>query len=187
MTIYQTHSAKSLPHPLAFTGLAYSGHQHERGKGMLDLPASHRLRIGRDSETNQIYLLTTNTLDRKPVFNDFNLGRLVVSEFRSAQNQGWVNSLAWVVMPDHFHWLIELQKCSLSELMGKTKSLSTRALNQSTGRRGRLWQHGYHDRALRREDDLVKLARYVVANPLRAGICERFGDYPLWDAIWLNT
>jgi REP element-mobilizing transposase RayT len=152
---------------------------------MPDLPASHRLRVGRYAEPNRIYLLTTNTLDREPVFKDFGLGRLVVDQFRSAQEQGWANSLAWVVMPDHFHWLIELQQCSLSELMQKTKSLSTRLVNMSSGRRGSLWQQGYHDRALRRDEDLVRFALYVVANPLRAGLVEKLGEYPLWDAIWV--
>ncbi|WP_338920020.1 transposase [Pseudomonas silesiensis] len=152
---------------------------------MPDLPASHRLRLGRYAEPNRIYLLTTNTLGRAPVFKDFSLGRLIVSQFRHAQNQGWAISLAWVVMPDHFHWLIELQQGSLSELMQKTKSLSTRSINMATGRKGSLWQQGYHDRALRREEDLVKVARYVVANPLRAGLVGKLGDYPLWDAIWL--
>jgi REP element-mobilizing transposase RayT len=152
---------------------------------MPDLPASHRLRTGRYAEPNRVYLLTTNTLDREPVFKDFALGRLVVHQFRQAQNMGLVNSLAWVVMPDHFHWLVELEKCSLSNLMRQTKSLSTREVNLSSNRNGPLWQQGYHDRALRREEDLVKMARYVVANPLRAGLVDHLGDYPLWDAIWL--
>jgi putative transposase len=152
---------------------------------MPDLPASNRLRIGRYAEQNRIYLLTTNTLDRAPVFKDFTLGRLVVSQFRAAQDQGCVNSLAWVVMPDHFHWLVELQQGSLADLMQKTKSMSTKTVNQFTGRKVTLWQKGFHDRALRREEDLVKVARYVVANPLRSGLVEKLGDYPLWDAIWV--
>ncbi|TPG78689.1 REP-associated tyrosine transposase [Pseudomonas mandelii] len=152
---------------------------------MLDLPASNRLRISRYAEQSRIYLLTTNTLDREPVFKDFTLGRLVVSQFRAAQDQGCTNSLAWVVMPDHFHWLIELQQGSLAGLMQRTKSLSTKAVNLSTGRGVSLWQRGFHDRALRREEDLVKVARYIVANPLRAGLVGRLGDYPLWDAIWV--
>ena len=152
---------------------------------MPDLPASNRLRIGRYAQPNGIYLLTTNTLGREPVLKDFYVGRLIVAQFRTAQDQGWANSLAGVVMPDHFHWLVELQQNSLGELMQKTKSLSTRAINASTGRKGSLWQQGYHDRALRREEDLVKLARYVVANPLRAGLVEKLGDYPLWDAVWV--
>ena len=152
---------------------------------MPDLPASHRLRIGRHAEPNRIYLLTTNTLDRKPVFADFALGRLVVHQFRRAQDLGLAKSLAWVVMPDHFHWLVELENCSFRKLMRQTKSLITREVNLSSSRVGPLWQQGYHDRALRREEDLVKLARYVVANPLRAGLVEKLGDYPLWDAIWV--
>ncbi|RAI72807.1 transposase [Pseudomonas fluorescens] len=152
---------------------------------MPDLPASHRLRTGRYAEPNRICLLTTNTIDREPVFADFALGRLVVGQFRRAQNLGLANSLAWVVMPDHFHWLIELENCSLRRLMRETKSLITREVNHCSSRGGPLWQQGYHDRALRREEDLVKLARYVVANPLRAGLVEKLGDYPLWDAVWI--
>ncbi|WDR34548.1 transposase [Pseudomonas serboccidentalis] len=152
---------------------------------MPNLPGAHRLRAGRYAEANRIYLLTTNTLDREPIFADFALGRLVVQQFRRAQDLGLANSLAWVVMPDHFHWLIELQKGSLSELMQKTKSLSTKAVNQTTARSTGLWQRGFHDRALRREEDLVTVARYVVANPLRAGLVEKLGNYPLWDAIWV--
>ncbi|KHA72402.1 transposase [Pseudomonas chlororaphis] len=152
---------------------------------MPDLPASHRLRVGRYAEPNRIYLLTTNTLDREPIFADFVLGRLVVHQFRRAQDLGLANSLAWVVMPDHFHWLVELENCSLKKLMRETKSLITREVNISINRKGPLWQQGFHDRALRREEDLVKMARYVVANPLRAGLVEKIGDYPLWDSVWL--
>jgi hypothetical protein len=32
---------------------------------------------------------------------------------------------------------------------------------------------------------VLNAARYIVANPLRAGLTRRLGDYPLWDAIWL--
>jgi putative transposase len=152
---------------------------------MPGLSVSHRLRIGRYSESNRIYLLTTNTLGREPVFKDFFLGRLVVGQFRQAQDQGFANSLAWVVMPDHFHWLIELRNGSLSELMQRIKSLSAKAVNLRLNNKISLWQRGFHDRALRREVDLVFMARYVVANPLRAGLVKRLGDYPLWDAIWL--
>ena len=148
-------------------------------------PASNRLRCGRFSQANGIYLLTANTLNREPLFSDWRVGRLVVAQFRHEHTQGSVNSLAWVVMPDHFHWLVELQSGSLDKVMGRTKSLSARAINRMTGRVGRRWQKGFHDHALRREEDLKSLARYVVANPLRAGLVKQVGDYPLWDAVWL--
>ena len=46
-------------------------------------------------------------------------------------------------------------------------------------------QDGYHDHALRQEEDLRAVARYIIANPVRAGLVERIGDYPHWDAAWL--
>ncbi|WP_448105851.1 REP-associated tyrosine transposase [Pseudomonas azerbaijanoccidentalis] len=146
---------------------------------------AHRLRTGRYSEEGQIYLLTVVVLNRQPVFSSFSAGRLVVDAFRKAQQEQFANSLAWVVMPDHFHWLVELQSIPLRTLMARTKSRTTVTLNRELQRAGSLWQPGFHDRAIRREEDLQAVARYIVANPLRAGLVGKVGDYPLWDAIWL--
>ena len=146
---------------------------------------AHRLRTGRVSESGRLYLLTTVVQDRKPIFSDWRLGRLMVQELRRAESECQVVSLAWVLMPDHLHWVIELLEDSLETLMRRVKSRSTLTINAACGRSGQLWQRGYHDHAIRREEDLKALARYVVANPLRAGLVTRIGDYPLWDARWL--
>ena len=73
--------------------------------------------------------------------------------------------------------------------LGEDAALSVvvRAVKAVTAKKlgGALWQCGFHDHALRREEDLLGVARYVVANPVRAGLVARVGDYPHWDAIWL--
>ncbi|SED64376.1 REP element-mobilizing transposase RayT [Pseudomonas frederiksbergensis] len=144
-----------------------------------------QVRLGRFSESGRIYLLTVVVDQRQPFFVDWQLGRLVVRELRQAQEEGWGDFLTWVVMPDHMHCLVQLRDKTLAELMCRIKSRSSLAVNQALGRRGRMWQKGYHDRAVRREDDVKALARYVVANPIRAGLVTRVHDYPLWDACWL--
>jgi putative transposase len=146
---------------------------------------AHRLRTGRFSAPGQIYLVTTVVQNRDPVFRDYMQGRLVVDALKKAQEEELVLSLAWVVMPDHLHWLFELKNNTLTCIMARTKSRITLALNRSLERDGSLWQHGFHDRAIRRDEDLPAVARYIVANPLRAGLVEKIGDYPLWDAVWL--
>ena len=146
---------------------------------------SFLLRTGRVSERGRTYMITAATNNRRPIFRDIYLGRLLVTEFKRADTQGIVRSLAWVVMPDHFHWLIELKHGSLASLVKQVKASSAVAINRASGTRGRLWQTGFHDKALRRDEDLQKLARYIVANPLRAGLVKRVGDYSLWDAIWV--
>jgi putative transposase len=89
-------------------------------------------------------------------------------------------------MPDHLHWLFQLGECQdLGTAIKTLKARSAWAIGRKRGQRGTLWQRGYHDHAVRSEEDLRAIARYIVANPLRAGLVHKIGDYPLWDAIWL--
>lgn len=89
-------------------------------------------------------------------------------------------------MPDHLHWLMALREdVYLADVMQRIKSVTAHRIRKEPGQPGPIWQAGYHDRALRREESLRNVARYVVANPLRAGLIQRLGDYSLWDAVWL--
>ncbi|GAB6404680.1 REP-associated tyrosine transposase [Pseudomonas sp. MHK4] len=148
-------------------------------------PHAHRLRTGRHSEDGRIYLLTAVTHERQPIFKDWRMGRLVVHELRRTHEAGDATALAWVIMPDHIHWLVELHNGDLPKLMQVTKSRSARLINQARGLSAPVWQKGYFDRALRRDEDLKAMARYIIANPLRAGLVDHIGEYSLWDAIWI--
>ena len=89
-------------------------------------------------------------------------------------------------MPDHIHWLLVLREhADLATTVQKAKSVATQRWRRA-GRGGneRLWHVGFHERALRRQDDLAAMARYIVANPLRAGLVDFLGDYPHWDCAW---
>lgn len=154
----------------------------------VERPHGRSLRNGRYSQPGQIYLVTSVTNQRCPLFADFHLGRLVVGAMRHHAEQGNVESLAFVIMPDHFHWLLALGGAMpLSKVVGSVKSYSGRSIKRflSSHQTEPVWQEGYHDHALRKEEDIQEIARYIVANPLRAGLVGKAGDYPLWDAIWL--
>jgi len=141
---------------------------------------------GRFSEANRVYHITVCTENRQPWFRDYACGRVVVNQMYQIHQQQMLSSLAWVLMPDHLHWLLQLgQKQTLSHVIKLFKGRSAAAVNQHLQRQGSLWQRGFHDHALRRDEDLQQVARYIIANPLRAGLVEKIGDYPLWDAIWL--
>ncbi len=134
---------------------------------------SHRLRYGRYSETKQIYLVTTVTHSRKPVFADFMVGRLLVSTMKPRHDPQRVSSLAFVVMLYHVDCLIQLQDENINKVMRAFKGVSSRKVNQYLDLKGKLWQAGYHDHALRKEEDLPNLAGYIVANRLRAGLVKK--------------
>lgn len=48
-----------------------------------------------------------------------------------------------------------------------------------------VWSRAFHDHAVRREEDLDAMARYVIGNPVRAGLAADVMGYPYWDAAWL--
>lgn len=145
------------------------------------------LRKGRYSAQQQAYFITAVLAEREQLyFADFSCARCVVAEMRALHEEGIVRSLAWVIMPDHVHWLFQLgTRKDLSSAVKCFKAGSARRVNNHLNRRGALWQKAFYDHAVRKEEDIRDIARYIVANPLRAGLVEHIGDYPLWDAIWL--
>lgn len=147
---------------------------------MKQKPHGKDLRKGRFSELNRIYLITTVTKNRRRIFEDFYVARSLVTILQQEQSLQRAETLAYVIMPDHLHWLMKLENTiNLSRVVGAVKSLSAHRLKEI------IWQPGFHDHAVRNEEDLQTIARYIVANPLRAGLVKSIGDYPHWDAIWL--
>ena len=145
------------------------------------------LRRGRSSENGQIYLITFCTVDRANIFSNREFARTFVLSLHSRSLLRQSKLLCWVLMPDHWHGLIELGPLdALSTLTGRIKGATAHAVNSVRGTRGVVWSDGFHDRALRTEEDLLDVARYIVLNPVRAGLVQRAGEYSWWDAIWLD-
>ena len=152
------------------------------------MPASHRLRKGRYSTEGGIYLLTSTTANRQPFFADPLLATAAARCFIRPELLKPSALLCWVLMPDHVHWLLQLgPDDDLSAWAQRMKAVSAMEMNRLRGCKESVWQSGFHDRAIRREEDVLPAARYIVANPLRAGLVRRVGDYPYWDAMWLRT
>ncbi|HUE93216.1 REP-associated tyrosine transposase [Pseudomonas sp.] len=149
-------------------------------------PGHAALRNGRASICNTAYLITTTTQNREPLLSHFPAACSAARCFEDAALLRGSRMLAWVLMPDHAHWLLQLGEAdNLGDVIGRLKSASSRHTNRTLNRMGSLWSKAFHDHALREEDDLQAVARYIVANPLRAGLVKRIGDYPFWNAIWL--
>ena len=143
-------------------------------------PHQKDLRKGRFSKENNIYHVTTTTLNRQPVFKDFKKARCLINYIKASDSLGYSDTLAFVVMPDHLHWLLQLkQQKSLSKTVQSLKKLSAKSIGYA------IWQPGYYDHAVRKDENIQNIARYIVANPLRAGLVVKIGDYPHWDAVWI--
>lgn len=144
------------------------------------------LRRGRYSSAHQIYHVTTATAWRRKLFTNFAAARVVVETLRRESEAHTCETLCFMLMPDHLHWLLRLREgSSLTLCVSNVKSNSAKRINSLRGKSERIWEKGFYDRALRSDEDVAAVARYIVANPLRAGIVDRIGEYPYWDTVWV--
>ena len=96
---------------------------------------------------------------------------------QSASRSGFA-VIAYCFMPDHLHLLVEGtdDHAALNEFARVFKQCSAYHWKSAFG--SQLWQRSYFEHVLREGESPVKAARYILANPLRAGLVHRVEDYP---------
>jgi putative transposase len=83
--------------------------------------------------------------------------------------------LEWVVMPNHVHLLVRAEADWTRTLQG-IKGEGALRCNRVLGRAGQFWQHESYDRVVR-EDEFARVARYILMNPVRAGLARAPGEF----------
>ena len=90
--------------------------------------------------------------------------------------------LAWVVMPNHVHTLIEVGEMPLSKIIQNWKSIVAVKANKLLGRSGDFWQLDYWDTYMRDEAQKLKVIRYIENNPVTAKLCRAPEEWPFSSA-----
>ena len=90
-----------------------------------------------------------------------------------------VELLAWCIMPEHLHIVAQVAPDGgdLLRFLSGLKTRTGRTLREA-GLPAPIWQRSFWDRHLRPKEPLSGLISYVVQNPVRAGLCERWGEWP---------
>jgi putative transposase len=148
---------------------------------------TRNLRKGRWSGEGQIYLVTTRSNQRQKIFLQAASAHILIDEINQGGLTGSCITLAYVIMPDHLHWLFELgEGPGLSQIIKRVKGSAARRINAVRLSTGRLWQPGFHDHAIRNSQDIEPIANYVLNNPVRAGLVTNPEDYPFKYSAWLS-
>ena len=85
---------------------------------------------------------------------------------------------AWCLMNNHYHLLVETPDGNLSKGMRQLNGVYTQASNRRNQRVGHLFQGRFKAIMVDSDSYLLELARYVVLNPVRAGIAKKPADWP---------
>ncbi|WP_231561520.1 REP-associated tyrosine transposase [Nitrosococcus oceani] len=94
--------------------------------------------------------------------------------------------LAWCIMPNHFHVIIEtLPDHPVSGIIHSWKSYSAKQINRRLGRAGTVWQREYFDRYIRDGHHLAAATGYIHQNPVKAGLCQAAALWPFSSARFM--
>ena len=129
--------------------------------------------------------LTFRTDARRKIFVSADVVDLAWSQILRAAQERSFAVIAYCFMPDHIHILAEgkAESANLSLFITIAKQRSAHVARRWI--RGRLWQAGYFDRVLRENDSTFAVARYIVQNPVRAGLVRSPVEYPFCgSSIW---
>jgi REP element-mobilizing transposase RayT len=87
--------------------------------------------------------------------------------------------LAWCVMPNHVHVLIETMiGFLLGEVVHSWKSYTASRANKVLGRSGKFWQNDYLDRYIRNAEHFTTVVGYIEENPVKAGLARLKTEWP---------
>ena len=92
--------------------------------------------------------------------------------------------IAWCVMPNHVHVLIETMGHSLSDIMHSWKSFTAHKANKILGKSGLFWMPDYFDRFIRDERHFAATVEYIRQNPVKAGLVDEPEEW-LWSG-WVE-
>jgi putative transposase len=97
----------------------------------------------------------------------------------------WYDLLAWVIMPNHVHFLIKIGETSLTKIIKELKRFTARQANAMLRRDGAFWDKDYFDTYMRDADHESKTYRYIENNPVKALLVRDPGEWP-WSSARLR-
>jgi putative transposase len=148
---------------------------------------SHLRRLAWLRRGTQLFFISTNTNQRRPILTAPKVARILVEEWNMALIcHGWKVG-RYVVMPDHVHffcWPDTRKAKTLSQFMQAWKQWTSKRIIRECNGSTPVWQADFFDHLLRSTESAQNKWKYVVLNPVRAGLVVNASDWPWQGEIW---
>jgi REP element-mobilizing transposase RayT len=140
--------------------------------------AFHRLRRHRHQLNTGVFSAAKCVQPKRPVLKQ-QTSDLIVSSFQFYVERGDIEVGAFVVMPDHFHVIVNLLSyLTLSAWMHNLMSFISAKTARSLRASGYCWQDGCYDTKIRSERQFNYLIEYLHYNPVAAGLVLKPEEWP---------
>jgi REP element-mobilizing transposase RayT len=118
-----------------------------------------------------LYHVTSRGNDRARIFWDDVDRRAFLIALGDVAGREQFSVIAYCLMGNHHHLVLETRAGNLSGGMQRLNSAFAQGFNRRRRRTGHLFQGRYHSSMVEEESHLLEVSRYVVLNPVRAGLC----------------
>ena len=125
-----------------------------------------------------VWHATTRGVARRSVFLDRDDGLRFLAQLSRAVDEWELDVHALCLMPNHYHFVVECLRDSLSRALHRVNGVYAETFNAKHRRSGHLWGDRFALWQVRDEEHLADTCRYVYANPVRARLVERASDWP---------
>ncbi len=157
-------------------------------------------RRGRASLANEnFFFVTTTVVQRARVFSEERYCDLLIQQIKNWQAHFNFKILSYVVMPSHFHWIVEVEPAhgTISDIMREIKSnsalnvmaelarerkddlisLFTHSSDGIADQRRKFWMKRFDDQVIRNQKMFMAKLLYIHNNPVKAGLVESAEQY----------
>jgi REP element-mobilizing transposase RayT len=147
----------------------------------VNLKQRKRLRLADFEYTggSYVYFLTLCTSHKQPYFADERIASVIENDMGFRRIKGEIVLYCYCIMPDHLHLLLSLTdhyNKRLQDWVSAFKRYTSRTTNDLYCVKP-LWQRNFYDHIVRKKESLIKIAEYIVNNPVRKGMVDEWADY----------
>jgi putative transposase len=146
-------------------------------------------RLPRSVFPDGTYHIGTRGVDDTPIFRDDHDRRFFLSHFAAVVRWNDWRVHVFCLMTTHYHIVVECLREQLSTGVHRLNGDYAQRFNNRHDRRGHLFGDRFWSGLIEDDEEFVTVCEYVLANPVRAGLCAHARDWP-WsgsrygDAAW---
>jgi len=124
-----------------------------------------------------LYHITSRGNARQDIYLDDNDRLAFLETLRKTRNRYHCTIYAYCLMDNHYHLLVETPDANISQFMRQLNGVYTQTFNRTHDTVGHLFQGRFKSILVQKNLYLLELARYIVLNPVRAGMVKTAKDW----------
>jgi putative transposase len=125
-----------------------------------------------------VYHVSARGNNRQAIFSGDSDKELFLYILQQTLKSHNVLCFAYCLMTNHYHLMIETPEGNLSHFMKQLNGMYSQRYNYQNQRVGHLFQGRFKSIVVEKQTYLLELCRYIVLNPVRAGMVAHPGKYP---------